>query len=117
MKKILLFSVMATFIAMCLPLTVQAQYLSGSANQKANEYIGLMMLKKHIPGLSVDVLKEGKVLKMQGYGFANLETRTPATARTVYKIASISKQFIATAVMLLQQQGKINLNSPISISG
>jgi len=115
MKKMLLFYVTMAFIAIGLSLTVHAQHLSGSANQKTNEYIRLMMLKKHIPGLSVAVLKEGKIVKMEGYGYANLETRTPATARTVYKIASISKQFIATAVMLLQQQGKINLNSPISV--
>jgi D-alanyl-D-alanine carboxypeptidase len=74
-----------------------------------------MMSKKHIPALAVAVLKDGKVLKMKNYGLANLETHTSATSQTVYKIGSISKQFIATAVMLLQQDGKINPDDPVSM--
>jgi len=114
MKKILLFSVMAALLTSGCFLTVQAQHILGSAGEKTNEYIRLMMSKKHIPGLSVAVLKEGKILKMQSYGLANIETRSPATSQTVYRIASLSKQFIAAGVMLLQQDGKIDLDSPIS---
>ncbi|HVY74400.1 MAG TPA: serine hydrolase domain-containing protein [Puia sp.] len=111
MKKMLPFSFATTFLAVGCLLTVHAQHISGSA--KTNEYIRLMMLRKHIPGLSVAVLKEGKILKMQGYGLANIETHLAASSQSVYKIGSLSKQFIATAVMLLHQDGKINLDAPI----
>lgn len=113
MKKMLLF-LTTVFLAMSCLLTVHAQHI-GSASEKTNEYIRLMMLKKHIPGLSVAVLKEGKILKIQNYGLANIETHLAATSQTVYKIGSLSKQFIAAAMMMLQQRGKIDLNSPISM--
>ncbi len=114
MKKMLLFSVMTASLALGCFFTVQAQHISGSAGEKTDEYIRLMMSKKHIPGLSVVVLKQGKILKMQSYGLANIETRSPATSQTVYRIGSLSKQFIAAGVMLLQQDGKINLDSPVN---
>ena len=60
------------------------------------------------------VVREGKVVKAAGYGFANLELRVPATPDTVYEIGSISKQFAAEAVMLLVEDGKLNLNDPIN---
>lgn len=114
MKKMLVASVIAAMTAPGCFLTVQAQHRSGSAGEKTDEYIRLMILKKPIPGVSVAVLKEGKVLKMQSYGLANIETHSPATSQSVYKLASLSKQFIAAAVMLLQQSGKIDLDSPIN---
>ncbi|HTD98525.1 MAG TPA: serine hydrolase domain-containing protein [Mucilaginibacter sp.] len=88
--------------------------MTSSPGEKTDKYIRLMMSKKHIPGLSVVILKKGQILKIQSYGLANIETRSPATAQTVYKLGSLSKQFIAAAVMLLEQSGKVNLDSPIN---
>ena len=113
MKRMLLFSAM-TALYLSGALTVQAQHTAGSASEKTDNYVREMISKKPIPGVSVAVLKEGKILKMQSYGLANIETHTPATSQSVYKLASLSKQFIATAVMLLQQSGKIDLDSPIN---
>jgi D-alanyl-D-alanine carboxypeptidase len=59
------------------------------------------------------VLKEGQIVKTAGYGVANINLKIPATPETVYKIASVSKQFIASGIMLLVQEGKIGLNDPI----
>lgn len=70
--------------------------------------------KRKIPGLSLAVIRNGKLLKAEGYGFANLELRVPATQDTVYEIGSISKQFASEAVMLLVEDGKINLDDPIN---
>lgn len=72
------------------------------------------MLKRRIPGLSIAVLRDGKVVRESSYGFANLETRTSASASTVYEIGSISKQMASEAVMLLVEEGKINLDDPIT---
>jgi D-alanyl-D-alanine carboxypeptidase len=114
MKKKLLITIMTALLVSDCFLTVHAQHIAGSAGEKTYEYIQIMMLKKHIPGLSVAVLKEGKILKMQSYGLANIETHSPAKSQTVYKIGSLSKQFIAAAMMLLQQDGKINLDDRVS---
>jgi CubicO group peptidase (beta-lactamase class C family) len=78
-----------------------------------DDYVREQMQKLHIPGLSIAVVKEGKLIKAAGYGVANVETRTPATAETVYKIASLSKPILATAVLLLVQDGKLGLDDKV----
>ena len=70
--------------------------------------------RSNTPGISLAVLKEGKVIKAKGYGLANVELNVPATAETVYQLASVTKQFTATAVMLLVEEGKVRLSDPIS---
>src|SRR5687767_11669315 len=70
--------------------------------------------RNNVPGISLAVLKEGKVIKAEGYGLGNLELSVPATPETVYQLASVTKQFTATAVMLLVEEGKVRLSDPIS---
>ena len=53
------------------------------------------------------------MIRTSGYGFANLELQVPATKETVYEIGSISKQFAAEAVMLLVEDGRVNLDDSI----
>lgn len=72
------------------------------------------MQKQRIPGLSLAVIKDGQIVKSQGYGLANVELNVPATPQTVYKIASVSKQFIAAGILLLVQENKISLDDKIS---
>ena len=48
-----------------------------------------------IPGLSLAIIQNGRVIKQRGYGFANLELKTPAGKETVYEIGSTTKQFTA----------------------
>lgn len=76
-------------------------------------FIEREIAKRKIPGLSVAVMRGGKVIRESSYGFANLETQTRASGATVYEIGSISKQFAAEAVMLLVEDGKLNLDDPI----
>jgi CubicO group peptidase (beta-lactamase class C family) len=59
-------------------------------------------------------VREGKIVYAKGYGMANLELSAPATEKTVYHIASITKTFTAIAVMMLVEEGKISLEDPIS---
>jgi D-alanyl-D-alanine carboxypeptidase len=86
--------------------------VAGQPDQ-TDDYIRAEMRKQKIPGLSLAVLKAGKVLKAEGYGFANIKLKIPATPETVYKIASASKQFIATGIMLLVQEGRLGFDDPI----
>ncbi len=79
-----------------------------------DDYIAAQLKRQNVPGLSLAVVKNGKVLKAKGYGLANLEWNIPATADTAYQLASVSKQFTATAIMLLVQDGKLRLSDSIT---
>src|SRR5688572_31690200 len=80
----------------------------------ADDFIRAEMKRQNIPGLSVAIVKDGQVIKAAGYGVADLKTKAAATPETVYKIASVSKQFVATGVMLLAQEGKLAVGDPVS---
>ena len=81
---------------------------------KVDDYLKAEMLKQHIPGVSLAVVKDGKIIKAEGYGLANLELNVPARPETVFKIGSVSKQFISAGILLLIQEGKISLDDSIS---
>jgi CubicO group peptidase (beta-lactamase class C family) len=82
--------------------------------RRIHEFVDSRMAEARIPGLSLAVLRRGHPLILQGYGFANLEHCVPASAETLYEIASVSKQFVATTVILLAQEGKLTLDNPIN---
>jgi CubicO group peptidase (beta-lactamase class C family) len=84
---------------------------AGAAAQEAevDAYIKTQMDARHIPGLSLAVLRNGRAVVSKGYGLANVEHAVPATDRTVFQLASVTKQFTATAVMMLVEDGKIAL--------
>ena len=67
-----------------------------------------------IPGMSAVIVNDQDVLWAKGFGFADLEKRAPATPDTVYHIASLTKTFAATLIMQLVEQGKLDLDEPVS---
>jgi len=71
------------------------------------------MAKYHIPGASIAVLRRGTIIQRNGYGLANLEHRIPARPDTNYYIASLTKMFTATAVMILVSEGSVSLDDRI----
>ena len=62
---------------------------------------------------AVLVARDGQVILSQGYGFADREKEIPNTPQTKFRIASITKQFTAMAILLLQEQGKLNVDDSI----
>jgi CubicO group peptidase (beta-lactamase class C family) len=81
---------------------------------KIDDYVTAQIKRLHVPGASIAIVRDGHITKAQGYGFANLELRSPATKETVYEIGSTSKQFTATAIMMLVQEGKVRLDDTIT---
>jgi CubicO group peptidase (beta-lactamase class C family) len=79
-----------------------------------DDFVRAQMQRFNVAGLSLAVVKDGVLVKAEGYGLANVELETPATAETIFKIGSVSKQFIATGIMLLVQEGRIGLADPVS---
>lgn len=65
------------------------------------------------PGCALAVVRDGRIIYEKGYGQASLELGVPITPRTVFDIGSTSKQFTATSILLLAQQGKLSLDDDI----
>lgn len=105
-RNVQVFSLLVGIGLLCAALTARAD--------KVDDYIQGEMKKRQIPGVSVAVVREGKVLLAKGYGAANVEHATPATADTVYELASVTKQFTATAIMMLAEEGKLALDDKIT---
>ena len=91
-----------------------AMVVPTAAAESIDEFVRSQMTSRQLPGLSLAVVRNGRIVKSQGYGVASLELRAPATADTVYEIGSISKQFTANAILLLAEDGKLQLDDPIS---
>ena len=72
------------------------------------------MKLKGIPGLSFAVVKDNKVVQMKSFGYANLDHLVPVTNQTVFPIASVDKQLIATCIMSLYEKGKLHFEDPVS---
>jgi len=85
-----------------------------SAAAKVDQYIAQQMKEQRIPGLSLAVVQDGKIIKAKGYGYADLEFNAPVTPETIFESGSIGKQFTATAVMMLVEEGKIGLEDKIT---
>ena len=68
---------------------------------------------QRMPGVAVAVIRGGQVLKAQGYGLANVEHDVPVTDQTIFQSGSIGKQFTATAIMLLVDEGTLVLSDPL----
>ncbi|WP_343226745.1 serine hydrolase domain-containing protein [Luteimonas sp. 8-5] len=65
------------------------------------------------PGASLLVLRDGEAVVRRGYGLSDLEAGTEAGPATNYRLASVSKQFTAAAVLLLAQDGKLSIDDPV----
>jgi CubicO group peptidase (beta-lactamase class C family) len=81
---------------------------------ETDRYIETQMRALNIPGVSLAVLRDGRIIKAKGYGLANIEANSAAAPKTVYEIGSITKQFTATAVMMLVEEGKVSLDDKIT---
>ena len=86
----------------------------GAQADGIDKLIKARMKERRIPGLSLAVIRNGKIIKAKGYGLANVELNVPATPETVYRLASTSKLFIATGIMILVEEGKVSLDDSVS---
>ena len=72
------------------------------------------MKAQQIPGLSLAVIKNSEIVLARGYGFANVEHQVPVKPETIFQSGSVGKQFTATAVMMLVEEGKLSLDDKIT---
>ena len=97
-----------------LPATLVLATLTGVAYADAvDDYINSEITRQHIPGLALAIMQHGQLIRAQGYGFANLEHHVPVHPDTVFETGSVGMQFTAAAVMLLVEDGKLQLDDPV----
>lgn len=70
--------------------------------------------EKHIVGLSVGVMQNGKVLFAKSYGLRDLAAKSPVTPKTMFAIGSVTKQFTCSAIMMLAEERKLSLSDPVA---
>ena len=102
-------------VVLFLTLLVGFATAQTSANTApVDEYVKSEMQRQHIPGLSLLVTKNGEIVQAEGFGLANVELQVPVKPETVFQSGSVGKQFTATAVMMLVEEGKIGLEDPLT---
>jgi CubicO group peptidase (beta-lactamase class C family) len=101
-------------IGMCLPLPAQSTGLSEAGVKAIVEPpVRAAMAAQGVPGMSCAIAVKGQVLYAAGYGFADLENDVPATAKTVYRLASISKPVTAVLLMQIAERGDLDLDAAV----
>src|SRR5690242_8062596 len=83
--------------------------LQAAQADRVDDYIREQMAEHKIPGTVLKVIRDGKEIKTASYGLANLELNAPTTPDSVFEIGSITKQFTAACILLLQQDGKLSV--------
>jgi D-alanyl-D-alanine carboxypeptidase len=94
--------------SICLSATI------ASHADQADAYLKAQMQEHRIPGLALRVLRNGKPIKTGAYGLANIELNVPVTSKSVFEIGSDTKQFTAACILMLQQEGKLSVDDPIT---
>jgi CubicO group peptidase (beta-lactamase class C family)/D-alanyl-D-alanine dipeptidase len=111
---------LAVVLLVALPAVVRAQPKTAAAKefepavQALDQLIAREVADKHLPALSIALVDDQKIVWARGYGFADAARKKPATADTVYRVGSVSKLFTDIAVMQLVEQGKLDLDAPVT---
>jgi CubicO group peptidase (beta-lactamase class C family) len=92
-------------------LAVLAQPLCAD---EIDDYVRLHAARNHLPAVSLAIVRQGTIEKLQSYGIANLEWNTAATVDTTYQLASATKVFTGTLLMMLVEQAQLSLDDDIA---
>lgn len=91
-----------------------ARGMDAATALQINRAVSRVLALDGAPSASVAIVTDGHVIYAKAFGFARLSPGTPATRATRYQLASISKTFTAEAALLLEQDGKLSLDDPVS---
>ena len=106
-----------TLLAQAAPKTVAVNIASDPDVLGAERFFSAWMegqiAYRGLPGIAVGVVSDQELVWATGFGFANVEAKTPMTPATKFRMASHSKLFTAIAIMQLREQGKLRLDDPV----
>lgn len=90
--------------------------IAGRAQETPRHSVDVLftdLTKPGSPGCAIGIYRDGKIIYEKGYGLANVEENVPITPQTVFDVGSVSKQFTAASVLLLEKQGKLRLDDDV----
>ena len=106
--------VLQTVLVAASALSAAAASAQNRLAARVDSVVRAEMVARKIPGVAVAVIRRGVPEVMKGYGHANVEHRVPVTPETIFQSGSLGKQFTAAAVMLMVEDGKIDLDKSIT---
>ena len=95
--------------------SVHAAVPSPAALADVDKIFAEWQLAAHVPGLVYGVVVDGRLVHVRGLGVQDVETRSPVTPDTLFRIASMSKAFTALAILKLRDEGKVSLDAPAEL--
>lgn len=101
--------ILLLFVSSC-----SQQLFAQTTSDSIDLFIKEKMMQMKIPGLQLAVIKNGRLEKLASYGFSNIEHQVAVNSKSTFSINSMTKAFTGVAIMQLQEQGKLNVDDPIS---
>ncbi len=112
--------ILITIFALCISISAQKRLsgntpgLSKASIQRLEKDIPKLMKEADLPGFSIALIRDGKLVWTKDFGLRNAETQEPITEKTIFEAASLSKPVFAYAVLKLADEGKIDLDVPLN---
>jgi D-alanyl-D-alanine carboxypeptidase len=113
-RKLALFLVQVLLVTLSVSVWSRGQGLSADVQEQISTTVTQALTSLDVPSASIAIVKDGRIAYVHAYGDATLEPRAAARPEMRYSIGSISKQFTATAILMLAEQGKLSLDDPVS---
>jgi CubicO group peptidase (beta-lactamase class C family) len=107
-------ALIAVFALSFFPASIARAQNASTLSDRVSSYVRSEMQKQHIPGVALLVSRGGKIVQAEGFGLSNVELQVPVKPETVFQSGSVGKQFTATAVMMLVEEGKVGLDDPLT---
>lgn len=101
-------------VLMLFLLMTGATFRLSAQEKQLESFLKQEMKERRIPGLQVAVVSKGKIVLLKSYGIGNLQDAIPVNNQSIFAINSCTKAFTGVAIMQLAEEGKIDLNAPIS---
>lgn len=107
-------TIIGTFAMLCAAAPAISAPNLDTFRKQLDTFVETQMHTQKVPGIAIAVLRNGKIVVAKGYGWANVELNVPVTTETMFQSGSVGKMFTAAAVMTAVEQGKMDLNDPVS---
>lgn len=88
--------------------------LTPALERQIDAIVTAQLREQFVPGAQVAIAEDGRVVYTKGYGYRDIDDRLPVDAQTAFAIGSVTKQFTASAIMMLQQEGKLNVDDSLA---
>jgi serine beta-lactamase-like protein LACTB len=112
-RALRLLTVLPLLTPLLAPLPAQEPAPARAQRSHIEDSVAKFMAARHVPGLAVAVVENGEYQWGSGFGFADLEGNVPASERTLFRLASISKTLTAVGALQLWERGKLDLDSAV----